>query len=448
MSLVHNGEDIDSKSAPLLDCYTLKKGGGLNGQFIQTPDALGAQPIPTFPKGWTPQKDNKGNYKFASKNPFNLANFTRRVKAGEKVAQSLKEWGLTEKDPAKSQKISKLAHRVNRCQNISTCIGQDGAPVGGANGGAYFRSERCNSRFCPRCAKKCAKATMKRLCKRIGMDPKNPPDGLRFLTLTLPGGAGVPLEKRTKRLRLALTRLYKTTLWREKVEGSIGKIEVTLNGENWHAHAHFLLCGDYIENNALRSVWAECLKVDYSKINLPWITKPQKGKNSIKEICKYVAKPVAFLGSKNGKEWTQAQMEEFFNCFLNARVFMTTGIYTGKENASSSEKTQEKQSDALLADFPNLTHKAQTGDDGAINKLVEIAKKRGIPEKDILYEIAAFYFCPSSDPPTLLGEWTTNRDKIESARIEQALWWERSQRFWCEMHRARDECLEALGVSL
>jgi len=442
-SLVHNGDHNDSKN-DFLFCYTAQKKAVKNGkqrsQWRETPEKLGDSPIPEFPSNWAPAKDKKGNFTFSQKNPFNLANFNRRRAAGQKISQALKKWGL-ETPGAKGDRIRRLAQRVEKCQEIATCVTPNGDPVGGENGGAYFRSERCNSRFCPRCARKSSRATMRRLCERIGLEPTAPPENLRFLTLTLPGAPGVDLKTRYKTLRKGLTRLYKSKIWKSHVQASIGKVEVTLNNSNWHVHAHFLLHGDYIENEALRVVWAESLKVDYRNINLPWITNPTTGKNAVKEICKYIQKPTAYLGNKkNGvSPWSDSEMIQFFDVFMGARVFFTTGSWTEKIEATKEEKQTEAKIDGLMNENPDVVAESREGCAASIENMVEKGADLDLDRAQVLTALASWFYCPSSDPPILVGNWTMDPQSLDRSREAQALWWERNRIYRAELARARRE---------
>lgn len=437
-----------NKETPIrLECYPQG--------YQETPPALGDYPIPQFPFEWEPEEKD-----FQKNNPFAVANFALRRKSSEKIVEGLEEWEnrLKAQNSPKADRIRRLKWRVKDCDTLS--VGMDGRKVAqNQTGAAYFKSvQRCNSRFCPRCARKAGRKALERIFVRTGIDPENCPYSLRFLTLTMPGDPGAPLKDRYDKLRKALKRLYRSKIWSEKVEGSIGKIEVTKNADNWHVHAHFLINGDYLPNKELRKAWAKALKTDEDLIHYPWIERPKKGKGAFLEIAKYIAKPVSFLGagksrktdSRTGapvegrKAWTNSEMVEFFEVFQGARIFMTTGNFKEKDSAQNIEKEQSKwdKIEEIANRCPINLEAAKNGQVDAIAEIVFDAGIEGYTKTEVITKLSFMVFEPdelTNKPPDHIKKWSPDPKRIDEARKLSAIEWERRRAFRMEIKRAREE---------
>ena len=171
-ALVHTGDNNgtknnDRKKYEFLKCYP--------ENHETTPPALGNHPIPQFPFGWEPDETKKDVENYSKNNPFTLENWTNRLRSGEKISSALEEWAqqLEKNDNTeKAKRIKRLSFRVQNCFDFSVGM-QDGRNLAtSATGAAYFRSvERCNSRFCPRCARKAGRKSLERIFKRCNIDP-------------------------------------------------------------------------------------------------------------------------------------------------------------------------------------------------------------------------------------------------------------------------------------
>lgn len=453
-TLVHNGENNGTKhneeKNPPTWCYP--------PGYRTSPPALGNHPLPEFPFAWQPgpgeEKEN-----FSPNNPFTLENWTNRFDSAEKIAGAMEEWKkrLIEAGNApKAEKIGRLAQRVKDCHSFSVGM-ENGKVAESATGGAYFRSvDRCNSRFCPRCARKAGRKSLERIFKRCNIDPETDQTPLRFLTLTMPGEDGATLRSRYDRIRKSLKKLYRSNLWKTCVKGSIGKIEVTKNGPNWHVHTHFLLKGGYLPNAELRKEWAKALGVKTEEINFPWIEKPKKGKGAFFEMAKYIAKPVAFIGKNKSKKsayqdskpWTNSEMVEFFEVFQGARIFMTTGEF---QNPEPNEETEEKEDRGkklkeILTRCPIEYEAALQGHTESLSNIIFDAGLAGFSKVEVLKEFAFVFHSPEPDQaraPDRITQWSIAASNIEKGRIQKAIEWERRRIFREELKRSRQELMAA-----
>jgi hypothetical protein len=427
--------------------------------YKSTPPTLGDHPLPQFPFEWEPERDDKGQIKGLSENnPFSERNFNNRIKSSEKIHETLLEWSerLIETNPEKSKRINRLSFRVRDCHTFSAGIAADGKIATSATGGGFFRAvQRCNSRFCPRCARRTGRKSLERIFKRLHIDPETDTTPLRFLTLTMPGQPGVALHERVKRIRAALKRLYRSPIWKDRISGSIGKLEVTKKAKNWHVHAHFLIKGDYLPNKELRSAWAKALGEDENLIHYPWIEKPKPGKGAFFEMAKYIAKPVSFIGlnkskgkkDQNSRPWTTDEMIEFYEVFQGARIFMTTGEFKGKRDepeeapAPKDEKLKE-----IITRCPINFEAAINGHSESLANIIFDAGIEGFLKVDVLKEMAFMVFDPEPDEPPApveIVKWSPAPSMIKKAMDSKAIQWERQRRFRREIKRSRNELLTA-----
>jgi len=453
-TLVHNGDNNGTgnngrEEKRYLKCYA--------ENYRETPPALGSHPLPGFPFEWEPDQASKDSQNYSPNNPFVLENWTNRIRSGQKIGSAMEKWQEQLKEQGneeKAKRVGRIKWRIKDCFDFS--VGMDGADIAtNATGGSYFRSvQRCNSRFCPRCARKAGRKSLERIFKRCDIDPETDQTPLRFLTLTMPGENGASLRQRYDRIRKALKKLYRSNLWKSKVDGSIGKIEVTKNGANWHVHAHFLLKGDFIPNADLRAEWAKALGEKVDLINYPWIEKPKKGKGAFFEMAKYIAKPVAFIGKNkskgkecsDSKEWTNAEMIEFFEVFLGARIFMTTGEFKDPIPKKEEEEDKSETLKEIITKCPIEYESALAGHKESLSNIIFDAGIAGFSKVEVLKEFAFIFHKYEPDdtkPPDSITRWSNSPANIEKARIAKAIEWERIKIYRDELKRSRQELMEA-----
>lgn len=110
----------------------------------------------------------------------------------------------------------------------------------------------CRNRWCVPCGN-ARSAQLARLWK-----PLLEQQTLRFITLTLRRD-GTGLKARLDRLYACFRRLRATDLWRSKVDGAVGFLEVkrSSRSEQWHPHFHVIASGRYIPHEMLKRAWHE-----------------------------------------------------------------------------------------------------------------------------------------------------------------------------------------------
>ena len=248
--------------------------------------------------------------------------------------------------------------------------------------------------------------------------------------------------------------------------GSIGKIEVTLNRGNWHVHAHFLMAGTFINNDALKTVWAECLGEDHMHINFPWVEMCKGGKNAFFEMAKYIAKPVSIIGrAKNSKkktmqgigeengEWESDEIQQFFSVFASARIYTTTGALfkqspgdkkENKDDADFAESGEEenKALKEILVGCPITYESALNGHSESVQTLVNRAGDAGFSKAQVMAEFVYLNIGMDLDQQDVkIEKWSESPRDLKEARYMQACHWERMRIYKDELKRVREELL-------
>lgn len=113
---------------------------------------------------------------------------------------------------------------------------------------------------------------------------------LRFLTLTLKS-ADEPLRLTVARLHKHFRVLRRRILWRDRVTGGAGFVEVTRNQATqlWHVHLHCIVEGKYIPRSSLAAEWLAVTGDSY----IIDIRRPASLITLANYVTKYVTKPFA-----------------------------------------------------------------------------------------------------------------------------------------------------------
>lgn len=141
----------------------------------------------------------------------------------------------------------------------------------------------CHDRFCVPCATERARRIALNVIERVGNTRT------RFVTLTL-RQTPIGLSSSIDRLLTSFRKLQKTKLWKSKVTGGIGFMEVKLNSEArmWNVHLHLLCTGHYIPRDELSAAWHKCTGDSF----VVHIMLPRGHRHVIKYVTKYASKPL------------------------------------------------------------------------------------------------------------------------------------------------------------
>lgn len=144
-------------------------------------------------------------------------------------------------------------------------------------------ADYCKSRWCVPCARTRAARYADALTDI--MRGKR----LRFITLTL---AADPcgLATRIERINQAFTKLRRTKLWRERVDGGFSVLEVKRGKESgaWHPHIHIVAWGRFLPQHQLSNLWRQ-ITGDSHIVHVKAINDTHTALNY---CLKYVTKPM------------------------------------------------------------------------------------------------------------------------------------------------------------
>jgi len=170
---------------------------------------------------------------------------------------------------------------------------------------------RCESRFCPRCARIRAWELVQTYepVLRAMREPK-------FLTLTLKDVPRGGLAAARQFILQCLAKLRRRSLFKA-VRSGVWALDVTFAGD-WHVHLHLIVDAPYIPQDVLSSVWSDIT----GGSRVVWIQRVAGLKDAAKELLKYVSKfweiedaealgelKDAFKGKKQCDCWGEARSE-------------------------------------------------------------------------------------------------------------------------------------------
>ena len=114
----------------------------------------------------------------------------------------------------------------------------------------------CGNRFCDTCSPR----RLNRVKKRITwlMNNAKQVKGTRWKHLTLTIRSEEDLPGMIKNLICSFRRLRQRAYWKCHVTGGAFVIEITNNGNNWHAHIHAVISAYRIDWEKLRNLWVKC----------------------------------------------------------------------------------------------------------------------------------------------------------------------------------------------
>lgn len=172
----------------------------------------------------------------------------------------------------------------------------------------------CHDRWCVPCAKGRAARIVANLLDHL-QDRQ-----ARFLTLTLRAD-DTPLRARLDRLLAAFSKLRRRILWKDRVFGGAGFIEITrgATGTHWHVHLHVIMEGRYIAKEDLAATWLQITGDSYV-VDIGLI----KDQRDVGYYCtKYSTKP---LDSKLQKQPTH--LIEAINALRGRKLLYAFGTWS------------------------------------------------------------------------------------------------------------------------
>lgn len=197
-------------------------------------------------------------------------------------------------------KASTVLEAVSLSWKLEKCCTQPMIFRSSTTGEIRLYEARCKSRACPRCSQFRAWATMHRARVLIARM-----DSPRFTTLTARSN-DQSLRSQMQFLKSAFTKLRRSQIWKDHVDGGIYTWEITWNAETkqWHPHLHAVIDGKYFHQRHLLAAWEKCLK-DSAGVH---IRKVNSTTQAARYISSYITKSSSIANLPDTKifEWAHA----------------------------------------------------------------------------------------------------------------------------------------------
>lgn len=179
-------------------------------------------------------------------------------------------------DDERITRLWRLARKLEGCCVHPVVLGRDD------DDRLMFRECRCRSRICPYCRECRRREVVAQLVATLDRM-----DSTRFMTFTLLS-CDAPLGEQLIRLRSTFSRLRRTKLWRDRVDGGLYTVEVTYNRKTgqWHPHIHAVAEGKYIPQALLADEW-ERITGDSRVVD---IRACRSRRQAVKYLAEYVQK--------------------------------------------------------------------------------------------------------------------------------------------------------------
>lgn len=258
--------------------------------------------------------------------------------------------------------LCRTEQSFSRRTNFSNC-GSDAYILRSLDNPDLYRlaGSACHDRFCLPCAQERSQAIS------LNVIELTVSKTLRFLTLTLKA-TRAPLSEQLDRLYDSLKALRRRKLWKQKVTGGVGFLEITWSDQNntWHPHFHILLEGSYLPYQQIRKLWYEITGDSYV-IDIRLI---RDQRIAARYVSKYAAKP--FNDTYINRP---AQLDEAILAFKGRKLLFTFGTWRGITLiATPSEGAWE-----YVASLETILVKAAHGDPDAQALLAKITDQNLIP---------------------------------------------------------------------
>ncbi len=285
------------------------------------------------------------------------------MREGTQLANLFEQSALIKQD-ARAIAISDLLRETYRPGNIYHASDLINYETGELFDGYGVLINSVNTRFSKAYLTASARRTRKRINAAIAEMKLYVGERYRFLTLTMPY-LRVDVEAVLKIKDRALTLLKKRKLWTSNVRGAFIAEEMTIGDAStiiqthYHAHAHALLVGKYIEQWRIADVWTECVEKACAEFGAEFLMRnlvtnrlsvdirdvaARAEKNgttinaAVEELCKYVVK-----GSDYEKVPT-AELVEIERALFKRQMVKSYGDFNNQKGKGKKETVTERTS--------------------------------------------------------------------------------------------------------
>jgi hypothetical protein len=222
----------------------------------------------------------------------------------------------TKKDIIKRlEKINpKTALRMKQCCSVfkhTTC---------GQHTIKSYPTFRCKKLFCPDCAAERATRLSRQTELRIAEVMKTTSGRLCFLTLTMKNAA--TYEAAILKMKKAFSKFKRKKIFKEHIKGFFGGFECPFNpkSKDFNIHLHLIvLRGKFWSQAEISKAWQE-VTGDSFVVDIREVKDVHEG---VKELCKYVVKPLDLLKMPDNK------FREVVELKKGTRMFVSGGCFYG-----------------------------------------------------------------------------------------------------------------------
>lgn len=189
------------------------------------------------------------------------------------------------------------------------------------------RSNHCHDRWCQPCARGRAFHLRERIDQSVRWCGE-----LKFITLTL-RSTTEPLRDLLDHLYTSFARLRRTLLWKQKVRGGFGFLEVTRGkrGDRWHVHLHLLADASYVPQAALSAAWMTSSNGSWI-VDIRDVSGPAGQSKAVQYVTKYAAK-----GLDSSKLRDEAHLDEALLALKGRRLVLSFGNMIGIDLTTRSD---------------------------------------------------------------------------------------------------------------
>jgi len=216
----------------------------------------------------------------------------------------------------------------------------------------------CHDRLCAPCARDRSRCISANVLQRLGGQP------CRFLTLTLKQN-GASLRSQLDRITKCFARLRATALWKKRVKGGVGFIELKWSSahQSWNVHFHCLLHGLYIPQSDLSKAWLR-ITGDSRITDIRFV---RDNRVAARYVTKYASKPV-----DHGVSADLVLLQDVILGTKGKRLVVAFGDWKGVQVTQVPDDVAWEN----LGHVEDLAYKAKMGDLFAIEALTTILGDR------------------------------------------------------------------------
>jgi hypothetical protein len=245
---------------------------------------------------------------------------------------------------ATKKKLVERARRIDKgiADKLAKCCSSFVALTCGVHTTKLYPTYRCKKLFCPDCASERANRLARQTESKVAHVMRTTQGRLCFLTLTT---RNTPtLEEGLSKLKKVFAKFKRKKVFKKHIKGYFGGFEYTFNPQtkDFHVHLHLIILrGKFWNQSDISDTWRE-VTGDSFIVDIREIRNAHKG---VKELCKYIVKPLDLLAMPNEK------LREVMMMKSGTRMFVSGGCFY---NVKLDDVVDENESSDVFSQFAEL----------------------------------------------------------------------------------------------